>query len=81
MAVFVIIFGIVFFGVFAFAITRIIKAVGSGVFSGQGAQNNLLDMQHEQAMRMHTEAHNQAVRMHIQAHNTAMNVHNQMFHM
>ena len=74
-------FGIIFVGVFAIAVGNILKAVVSGSFKNSGNYNAGFDLHqqaHKQATDMHNQMHNQAAHLHNQAHTMATNT---FFHM
>ena len=70
------VFGIIFVGVFAVAVGNIIKSVVSGSFKNSGNYKAGFDL-HQQAHRQATDMQNQ---MQQTAHNTAVQ-NNTMFHM
>ena len=75
------VFGIIFVGVFAVAVGNIIKNVVSGSFKNSGNYNAGFDLHqqaHRQATDMQNQMHHQAVDMQNQAHTMATNT---FFHM
>ena len=70
------VFGIIFVGVFAVAVGNIIKSVVSGSFKNSGNYDAGFEL-HQQAHRQATDMQNQ---MHQTAQNTAMQ-NSTMFHM